>query len=354
MVLALLLLQESFTLDNGMKVVLVPAAERPIATVVLAVTAGVYTEPEGRCGISHVLEHLFFHGPTNSFASPHETLSRDGPMANAWMDANAETMWRATYFYAARPKDRVEEALAVFAEKMDHVKLTGEILDAERPKVLEEIRNVEHLRPKFEKDWRYPKAGIAADVEKLTLEDLEAYRATHYRPDRAVLVIVGDFDVDREKVTKLFGAIKPRESKPLPDADSKFKKLEFAAAGATAAERAALRVAGEAWQEALQKNGLAYVEVLPNGGLRAVQADKAPGRLVTPLSASDFRRARTAAGAMAKMRKSAPPKDGDPQRLAQAAIDRALFEVEGGQEFLDALDALTIEDVTAAAAKYLK
>ena len=57
----------AFRLDNGLRVLLIRQAEHPVTVVALGVGAGVYTEPEGRCGISHLAEHLFWYGASKSF-----------------------------------------------------------------------------------------------------------------------------------------------------------------------------------------------------------------------------------------------------------------------------------------------
>ena len=367
--------EERFQLENGMKVILLPADTPDVTCTGLAFKAGVTTEPEGRCGISHVLEHVFLYGPTESYPDPFKRLTKAGATGNSFMDVNAETMWNLTYFYALQKgsdNTPLFTALKVFAEKMDHAKLTQEILDRERPNVLAEIRGVEAmlkekplLRKQMEAQVRYPKAGFASHVEVLTLEHLEAYRANRYRPDQAILVVSGDFDSasTRAEIKKRFGSIGAMKRRPLDDGSRKdlpaMVVASYPCSSASAEERVALRVAAAAWQQMLREHGRAYVEHLPDGTIRAVLFGKDGGPLEEtrraiqkPLSKRAFRRARFATQRPVRMR-ALNLKPTDPKVLAQSTINRLIFEVEGGPELLEALKKVTPEAVAAAAAKFL-
>lgn len=374
---------ESFRLDNGMQVVLERVEGHGIAAVGLALRAGVFDEPEGRCGISHVLEHLFLYGATDSFPSPFDTLTRDGPLGQPFMDVNAETMWSMTYFYALRPASGVEETLKLFAEKMDHVRLTQALLDRERPRALGELRSVAQMmdsnpvmRRQLEAMARYPKAGIEAHITALTLEELEAYRRNQYRPDRAVLVVYGEIDLKntRETIETLFSPLEAKPSRRLEAASREGlpeqQIVTYPCAGATQKERDALRVAAVVWQQMLREHGRAYVELPADGSMRVVLFghDAEPiaqtrEELLEGLSRAELGQARRQAGQMARLRGV----NADPQRLqesvdrvpharglAQAVIDRLIVETEGGKRFLEALDSITPGDLRAAATRYLK
>ena len=367
--------EELFQLDNGMKVILLPADTPDVTCTGLAFKAGVTTEPEGRCGISHVLEHVFLHGPTESYPNPFETLTKAGATGNSFMDVNAETMWNLTYFYALQKgsdSKALFTALKVFAEKMDHVKLTQEILDRERPNVLAEIRGVAamlrekpDLRKQMEAQARYPKAGFASHVEALTLEHLEAYRANRYRPDQAILVVSGDFDSasTRDEIKKRFGSIGAMKRRPLDEGSREdlpaMVVASYPCSSASAEERVALRVAAAAWRQMLREHGRAYVEHLPDGTIRAVLfgKDREPleetrRAIQKPLSKRAFRRARNATSHTARIR-AVKLKVKDPKVLAQSTINRLVFEAAGGPELLKTLKTVTSEEVGAAAAKFL-
>ena len=53
---------ETFTLDNGLEVVVVSNRRAPIVTHMVWYKVGAADEPEGKSGIAHFLEHLMFKG----------------------------------------------------------------------------------------------------------------------------------------------------------------------------------------------------------------------------------------------------------------------------------------------------
>jgi Insulinase (Peptidase family M16)/Peptidase M16 inactive domain len=373
----------TFRLDNGLKVILAPRAGQPVAVVALGVEVGVHNEPEGRCGISHLAEHLFIHGASKSYAAnkAFDALGRGGPLESAYQNANAETMWNLTYFYAARRADSVDEALQIFAEKLSGVVVTQDVLDVERTNVLAEIQNVAALPPamrkQMEQEVRYPKAGIESHVKDLEIEHVEAYLAAHYRPERATLVVLGAIDPAalRQPIETHFAPCRARASHDLAEGTIQDIPEQWVftipCEQADERERAALRVASAAWESRLRKQARAYVETVPGGSLRATLLKDDPAllsqtraELSQPLDEQEFPRARARAGQKARMMKFLGAQHGDPakagdakaasQILVQAAIDRLRFEAEGGQALLDLLETISADEVAAAAKKFLR
>jgi hypothetical protein len=377
--------ESEFRLENGLRVILISQPGHPVAVVALGVHAGVYTDPEGRCGLSHLTEHIFWYGASKSY-QPYrafETLVRDGPLGIGFQDVNAETLQNLTYFYAARPSGSVELALEVFSEKLSGVTATAELLDTERKKVLAEIEQATAVANKnpaiqrmVERDHRYPKAGIASHVHSPKLEHVEAYQKLHYRPDRIVLLVQGAIDSNklRKRIEDLFGPIRAREGNMVPDGPLQDMPqqciADYPCAGADARERTALRIAGAVWQDELRKHGRGYVEWDPRGALRAVLfgGDAAPLHklreiLQEPLTETVFQQAVAGAGEKAKAYNRFIVSYGNPQKandlkactriMLQAAIDRLRFEAEGGQEYLELLEKTTPKDVAEVAKKYL-
>lgn len=321
---ALLLLQEQrLQLPNGFEAILV-SAEAETTVVALAFRAGVYDEPDGKQGLAHMTEHLFFR---------------------AGDDENAETMWNLTYFYAVVPPERVDAALRSFADRMERAAFTPEILERERPRVLQEIEFVAPRLEELKAFGRYPKAGVEADVQKLTLADVEAFRANHYRPGRALLVVMGN--VEGLDIAGAFGKLEPRASARLVGGASNWSVVEYPCPNAAA------RVAAYVLHRKLE--GRAYVEWRSPDRVRiALEGTdvtpllEARDACYHPVSRADFGRARADATASARTR-SAPTPPG-----AQAAINRLIFEIEGGRAFLDAAKPLTPDDVAAAALAHFR
>jgi hypothetical protein len=129
-------------------------------------------------------------------------------------------------------------------------------------------------------------------------------------------------------------------------------------------------VAGAAWQRSLRQQASGYVEFDGAMTIRAclLGDDAAPLHearrlLFQPLPPKAFAQARGEAAAnlaqagmssaFQSMWPQAQDRTGRALRLIQSSIDRLRFEADGGQERLDAIDALTPEDVAAAARKFL-
>ncbi len=60
--------------------------------------------------------------------------------------------------------------------------------------------------------------GSAAQLESITVDDVKRFHATHYTPDSATLVVVGDFDIAacKREIEADFGPIPRGTSTPLP------------------------------------------------------------------------------------------------------------------------------------------
>jgi hypothetical protein len=370
---------QEFRLKNGVKVILLPRADYPVAMVALGIRAGVYDEPEGRRGLAHLAEHLFWYGASASYPAgkAFDLLSRNGPLGQPYMDANAETLWNLTYFYAARPAAELDTALEIFAEKLRGVTFDKALVAAEKQKVLMEIDQAEQNLKRFpglaKSLPRHPKAGLAADVRALEAGHVEAFLASHYQPDRAVLLVQGAIDVAtvRQKLDDLFGSVKGKQAGAVAVGEvvgePRQAVIEFACAAASPREWAALRVLAAAWEVDLRKEGTVYVEYA-HGAMRVVLMK--PDIAVLQRTREDLlgqsadallERGRRSAGERLRQLKwqlgqklpAARDQRQDVQTQLQLAIWRLQFEAEGGQEMVDELAKVKAEDVEAVK-KYLK
>ena len=78
---------ETFTLPNGLQVVVLPSSRAPIVTQVLVYKVGSADETYGQTGIAHFLEHMMFKG-TGVLAATEfsRTVARNGGRDNAFTD----------------------------------------------------------------------------------------------------------------------------------------------------------------------------------------------------------------------------------------------------------------------------
>jgi zinc protease len=209
-------------LDNGLRALVLPRREAPIVVCDIYYPVGSCDEPASKTGIAHFLEHMLFKG-TRRF--PKGQIDQLAFIAGG--QANAETGEDCTHFWFLFPSDRWELALQIEADRMTMACLEAAEVEAERKVIGEErAREIEspgvrldqmHQTVSYlEHPYRNPVLGWPQDVAGISLEDLEAFYKTHYRPDGAVLVLAGDVDAELAlaAVEKHFGGIRRGRRQP--------------------------------------------------------------------------------------------------------------------------------------------
>ncbi|MDW8141328.1 MAG: pitrilysin family protein [Candidatus Bipolaricaulota bacterium] len=205
-----------FTLDNGLTVLVYQDNTAPVVSVNLLYRVGSRDEPTGKRGMAHLMEHMMFKGSKNIKSEEHSRL-----IDQAGGRDNAFTSDDVTGYWAMLPKEKLELALRLEAERMENLVLTQENLDSEREVVKEEWRvrlenqPVSKALDKFRDiafaGTPYAKGpeGYMEDLDSITLEDLQNFYKTYYAPNNAVLVVAGDVEANSvlELVKKYFGAI---------------------------------------------------------------------------------------------------------------------------------------------------
>jgi zinc protease len=109
---------ESFTLDNGIQVVLVPDHRVPVVTHMVWYRVGSADEPPGKSGIAHLLEHLMFKGTP---ANPGDTFTRTVQRLGGEM--NAFTSYDYTGYFETMPAEHLETVMALEADRMTNLVL---------------------------------------------------------------------------------------------------------------------------------------------------------------------------------------------------------------------------------------
>ena len=211
-----------YQLNNGLKVLLVPDASKPVTTVNITYRVGSKHENYGETGMAHLLEHLMFKG-SKTHPRLWEEMSQRGVQFNGttWLD-------RTNYYetFAANP-DTLAWAISMEADRMVNSRISGEDLKTEFSVVRNEMEKNENsssrilvqrvLSAAFQ--WHnYGKDTIGArtDVENVSIPSLQNFWRKYYQPDNAVLVVAGSFDQEAtlKQISKSFGAI-PRPERTL-------------------------------------------------------------------------------------------------------------------------------------------
>lgn len=212
---------ETFMLDNGMEVVVLPDHRAPVVTHMVWYKVGAVDEDTGKSGIAHLFEHVMFKETDDLEDGEFDSIiSRLGGQNNAF------TSWDYTAYYERVAKQHLGKMMELEAERM-----TDLIIDedpegsfiTERDVVKEERRQRvdnnpgvilrEKVLAEFWKDHPYEITVIGRmdEVEALTPQDGIDFYQKYYSPENAILVVAGDVTGDEVKALaeEHYGVIEP-------------------------------------------------------------------------------------------------------------------------------------------------
>ena len=212
---------EDYKLPNGLRVVLNEDHSAPLVAVNLWYHVGSKNERAGRTGFAHLFEHMLFSGSEHVGNNEHfrYVQSIGGVL-------NGTTFFDRTNYFETLPSNYLALGLWLESDRMGFFlpALTQEKLDIQREVVKEERRqrydNVPygtaferllHLAYDPGYSYHWPTIGSMEDLAAASLDDIREFFATWYRPDNAVLTLVGDFAPAEAKklIEKYFGDIEP-------------------------------------------------------------------------------------------------------------------------------------------------
>lgn len=213
---------ESFTLDNGMQVVVIPNHRAPVIAQMVWYRTGAIDEPHGQSGIAHFVEHLMFKG-TNTIP-PGEFSKRVKAMGG---DDNAFTSQDYTAYFESVAASRLEDVMKMEADRMTGLTFPPEHVLSERKVVIEERRErtendprayfLEQMRAAMFVNHPYgtPVVGWFQELDALERDNVKRFYETHYAPNNAILIVTGDVTAAQMKplAEKIYGVI-PRRDVP--------------------------------------------------------------------------------------------------------------------------------------------
>src|SRR6476659_1057706 len=125
----------SFTLDNGLQVLVIPDHRTPAVTPMVWSRAGAGEDPPGTSGIAHFLEHLMFKGTKSHPAGEFEAR-----ITSIGGNQNASTSSDYTEFHQTVSKEHLGLVMQYEADRMVNVDISEEAVRTEREVILEERR----------------------------------------------------------------------------------------------------------------------------------------------------------------------------------------------------------------------
>jgi zinc protease len=213
----------TFTLANGLQVVVIPDHRTPVVTQMIWYKVGSADETSGKSGLAHFLEHLMFKGtskhPVGEFS---QTVLRVGGNENAFTSSDY------TGYFQRVPREQLGSMMEFEADRMTGLVLKDENVLPERDVVLEEFnmrvannpeaRLTEQIMAALYLNHPYgrPVIGWHQEIEKLDREDALAFYKRFYAPNNAILVVAGDVEADevRPMAERTFGVVAPQPAIP--------------------------------------------------------------------------------------------------------------------------------------------
>ena len=209
----------SFTLGNGLQIIVVPNHLAPVVTQMVWYKVGSADEVSGKTGLAHYLEHLMFRGtsdiPAGEFSK--YIAARGG-------EDNAFTSYDYTAYFETVAAEHLPLIMRMEADRMRNLHITGETAKPELSVVLNErdMRTDNNPEGRFSEKLHHvlmprhaygrPVIGWRKEIEKLSPADATDFYEKHYAPNNAVVIISGDVTADdvMRYATSIYGAVPSR------------------------------------------------------------------------------------------------------------------------------------------------
>jgi len=205
-----------YFLRNGLKLIVREDHRAPVVVSTLWYKVGSSYEQNGETGVSHMVEHLMFKG-SRKF-KPGELdkiIIENGGLQNAMTSSDF------TMYYEQLPADKLKLVLQLEADRMRGLVFRQDLYRKEHEVVMEERRMRVEDNPQgllwermkaiaFLNDpYQHPVIGWMSDIKHLTINDLRSWYNQWYRPNNAILIVVGDVKPNEvfNLTRKYFGSI---------------------------------------------------------------------------------------------------------------------------------------------------
>lgn len=219
---------KTYTLANGLEVILHEDKSDPIAAVAILYHVGSNREETGKTGFAHLFEHILFQ--ESQHVGQDQFFKK---IQNAGGTLNGGTWEDGTIYFEVVPNNALEMVLWMESDRMGYLlsTITAEAFANQQEVVMNEKRErvdnnpyghtgyvIEKLLYPEGHPYNWQIIGSMEDIRKATLKDVRDFYQKWYGPNNATLVIAGDFDETQTKewVEKYFGEIKAVDKVPDP------------------------------------------------------------------------------------------------------------------------------------------
>lgn len=201
-------------LPNGLRIVVLEQHELPLADVILQVRSGGESDPAGRMGTAALVAAMLTEGTTNR-----TSLQIADQAAYLGIQLNASSGWEQSNVSLHTPTAQLDSALALFSDVALRPSFPTADLERVRKDRLTSLQQLRDRAPAIadrafanavfgEQPYGRPLAGTEGSLASVSRDEVQRFYTTHYRPNNATLLVVGDVrpdDVER-RARELFGA----------------------------------------------------------------------------------------------------------------------------------------------------
>lgn len=207
---------EMRTLDNGLRVIVVPTDYPDVVSLQIPVQTGSRNEVEaGKSGFAHFFEHMMFRGTENYSPEEYGRI-----LKNAGADQNAYTTDDYTNYHINFTKEDLETILKLEADRFRNLSYSEDVFRTEAlavkgeylknysnpiQKLLERVRDMAFERHPYQ----HTTMGFLEDIEDMPneIEYSREFFDRWYRPEYTSVIVAGDVDVERtfDLVEKYWG-----------------------------------------------------------------------------------------------------------------------------------------------------
>ena len=194
----------SFTLDNGLKIIVWPDHDIPNVVMYNFVRAGGRNEYPGITGIAHFFEHMMFNGTDNLAPKEFDRVMEAAGGANNAYTSNDVTVYQDWF-----PRSALETIFELESDRLANLAIVPDVVESERGVIMSERRSRvdnDNFFKLYEQmnatayvahPYQFPVIGWPSDIAAWTQQDLENFYRTYYAPNNYTMVFAGDVTPDQ-------------------------------------------------------------------------------------------------------------------------------------------------------------
>lgn len=202
------------TLPNGLRVILLEDSKVPTFTMQMVVLSGGLADRTDFRGLASFTAALLREGTAKHTS---KDIAEQVDAIGATLTSNSGFATLTSTITASGLVENLDQTLDIFADVVRNPTFPVEEVEKYKTRLLAQLQ-VQRSIPQFLAQERFSRAiygdhpaGLAAppvdSIKKLTSKDLAGFHSTYYRPNNAILAVVGDVNLKEilPKIEKAFG-----------------------------------------------------------------------------------------------------------------------------------------------------